>query len=133
MTTKCNIVSCMGSWSRKRCGNNNILIILKWDKKHLQHLVAWFSNFHPLGALTLHTKILKAYPFHTLSVFHRALCPRSHGNHPLSRLQTAFPLETSKFCLVQITVHATLYYTAPPRRSIQHIQTQTLILPQTFL
>lgn len=33
----------------------------------------------------------------------------------------------SKSCLVQVTVHPTLYYTAPPRRPIQHFQTQTLI------
>lgn len=39
-------------------------------------------------------------------------------------------LAICKSCLVQITVHTTLYYTAPPRRPSQHFQTPASILPK---
>ena len=43
-------------------------------------------------------------------------------------LMVSVTLEISKSSPVQFTVLSTLYYTAPPRRPVQHFQPQTLLL-----
>lgn len=108
----------------------------KMGQKHLQHFLASeaFSQFFGFFILWGHLHCTQGFLLLIL------LTPFScfPGLDPpwvmviSLNVLASFTTLVFKSCLVQGTVHPTLYYTAPPRRPIQQSQTHNPILPDSF-